>query len=309
MNPFESSMRVLRKSDATSDTAKLHLWSWLIIKMILRAGAWGVWAYFASVSMTWVKPLPTKRALRTPERGPMTQRDSMTLARSSLEGSLRGSGSYTSWPELTERSELFLDGFLDFLLWIALKITLIPFLKNEIFKQLKFLIYFFLNAIDWLLTYFKDAFLEWVDHVDLVLWWGFAFQWLFFWLAEAEVVLEVAESEHLLILKVLLLKLKSGFLAGEDADSGIRPEERTTWESDFADLYLTLFFCWSKNFLNKILEQHLITWALLIVNIWFMSSHLELLEFFDAELIFSNREWWCKSWGSDHRWGWRCACL
>ena len=98
----------VEKNEATSETAKLSVWSWLIIKMILRVVAWGVWAYFASLSMTWVKPFATKRALSTPERGPMSQRDSMTLPWSSWERSPRGTGSYASWPELQREMSPFL---------------------------------------------------------------------------------------------------------------------------------------------------------------------------------------------------------
>ena len=36
VSPFDSSTGVLRKADVTSDTAKLYLWSWLIIKLICR---------------------------------------------------------------------------------------------------------------------------------------------------------------------------------------------------------------------------------------------------------------------------------
>ena len=98
------------------------------------------------------EPFPTNRALENAWARSNDPRDSMTLDWSSWEGSLRGTRSYTSWTWTAKRNELLLDGFLDFLLWISLKISLIPFLKFEILKQLKFLIFFWLIAIDWLLT-------------------------------------------------------------------------------------------------------------------------------------------------------------
>ena len=58
--------------------------------------------------MTWVRPFPVKWALSTPERGPMTQRGSMTLAWSSWDRSLRGTRSHTSWPELPSEVSSFL---------------------------------------------------------------------------------------------------------------------------------------------------------------------------------------------------------
>ena len=172
-----------------------------------------------------------------------------------------------------------LDGFLDFLLWISLKITWIPLLRSEILKQLKFLIYFFLIAIDWLLIDFKDALLEWVGHVDPKLWRG---------------LLSCDSSPHLLRSRKSWRRLNLNSWRFWRScwwcwcpslgwwSRWLRPEAWATWESDSADSCLTLFLL-KQEFLNEIFEQHLIMWIFLIVNIWLMSSNLELLEFLNSE--------------------------
>ena len=98
----------LRKVDATSDTAKFLCevdsssndleGCRLRCVNVLR---------FLVYDVRWNPGLPTKRSLRTPERGPMTQRDSMILAWSSLERNLRGGGSYTLWPEQLREISFF----------------------------------------------------------------------------------------------------------------------------------------------------------------------------------------------------------
>ena len=178
---------------------------WLIIKMILRVVAWRVWAYFASLTMTWVNPLPTKRALRTPERGPMTQRDSITLLDlllivdwEVLDHMLRGLNCWVtqalawwlSWLPSLNILEDRLDTTLEAWGLVAIEVLLI---------------YFILIAIDWLLFDLKDALLEWVDHVDLELWRALLSCDSPADFAQPEVVQEQVESELMKTLKVLLM--------------------------------------------------------------------------------------------------------
>ena len=274
-NPFESSTGVLRKADATFDIEKLHLRSWLIIIMSLRVVAIGEWAYFVSLSRTWVKPFPTKRALKTPERGPMTQRDSIILAWSSLGRSL--SGSYVSWPELLREMSFFL------------MVSLISFLSGPNDHLDTILVVWDLEASEVLALLLLDfsliskmpclrELIMLISNSDgagfpvtlLLSCWGWGspgggWIWTFVDFEGLVVDVEIAPS------------------VDEAVDSGRRPEEWTIWETDSADSYLTVFFCWSKNVcLNEILEKHLIMWALLIVSIWFMSRNLELLGFWEG---------------------------
>ena len=128
--------------------------------------------------------------------------------------------------------------------------------------QLKFLIYFFLTTIDWLLIDFKDALLEWINQlisnsggayfpVTLLLIWGW--------------VLQVVESELLKVLKVLPMMLKSPpqlmkLLVLEEDMKDELPESPIllthTWHCSSVEQEL----------LNEIFEQHLIIWILLIVG-------------------------------------------
>ena len=89
---------------------------------------------------------------------------SETLASSSLERSLRGTGSYTSWAELLREMSSFLMASLTS---FSEKPWRSPWYHSWSLRSC-----FFLIAIDWLLIDFKDSLLERFDHVDLELWWG-----------------------------------------------------------------------------------------------------------------------------------------
>ena len=54
-------------------------WSGLMKRVSFSVVAWGVWACLASLSLTWVKPLPRSVAIWTCDLGPTTHRDTGTL--------------------------------------------------------------------------------------------------------------------------------------------------------------------------------------------------------------------------------------
>ena len=231
--------RVSRKADATSDA----------VNSIREADSSRQWSWESLPEVYECTSLPCQRSEWSPcQRNEPWEHlsevqwpnTSMTLAWSSWERSLKGTRSY-----------------FDLLLWIALKVSLIPFLKSEVLEKLWLLIYFWLMAIHWFsLISRMPSLSELIMLISnsegacfpvtlLLTCWGWGSPgggWIW-------TPVEEADSEG------LAADAELAPSADEAVESGVRLEEWATWESDSADSYLTLFFCWSKNFWTRSLNN------------------------------------------------------